>query len=35
MTSATAGVPSSIDGVTPQWLTAVPDGATVAGLGQR
>jgi hypothetical protein len=29
MTSATAGVPSSIDGVTPQWLTAALDGATV------
>ena len=29
MTSATAEVPSSIDGVTPQWLTAVLDGATV------
>ena len=29
MTSATAADPSSIDGVTPQWLTAVLDGATV------
>ncbi len=29
MTSATAEVPSNIDGVTPRWLTAVLDGATV------
>lgn len=29
MTSAIAEVPSGIDGVTPQWLTAVLDGATV------
>jgi aminoglycoside phosphotransferase (APT) family kinase protein len=29
MTSATAEIPSGIDGVTPQWLTAVLDGATV------
>ncbi len=29
MTAATAEVPSSIDDVTPQWLTEVLDGATV------
>ena len=29
MTSATAEIPSGIDGVTPQWLTAALDGATV------
>jgi hypothetical protein len=29
MVSVTAEVPSGIDGVTPQWLTAVLDGATV------